>query len=399
MVSHLNTDMIRPSSPESVTDSQSLASSVNKQPQAWRHYIEKLNTQLDELISRNEALLTANEITQELHNELNQAKTEVIQLQAVNVHLQQQVNRLASIELSTKVQWTLKYPDSVMFNGDRIKLCPFLTQLWLKLSSNADWFLTEKDKLGYTVSHLEGITANQILLYVTRDGVNTLLVPSVEILTTLLTQAFSDPNSKITAQQKMHNLKQANWDFSTYLAEFLHLTSDTEYDDNTKLTALREGLSHELHVLLLTILNESDNFDDYVKLLQKLDSKQQVKKQRTKTYAACTSASIITVSTTCINPDNANNTLSLINVICSTPTVSSTFTMTGTHSEPMNLSSGCFVKLSQEEKDCRNCEELCQYCEGAKHIARVCLNISKSRPMHVTELNTSFSTDKVSENA
>ena len=148
----------------------------------------------------------------------------------------------------------------------------------------------------------------------------------------------------------MHNLKQANWDFSTYLAEFLHLAPDTEYDDNTKLAALREGLSHELRALLLTILNESDNFDDYVKLLQKLNSKQQVKKQRTKTYAACTSASTITVSTTCINPDNTNNTLSLINVTCSTPTVSSTFTMTGTHPEPMNLSSGRFVKLSQEEK-------------------------------------------------
>ena len=80
MMSHLNTDMIRSSSPESVTDGQSLASSVNKQPQAWGHYIEKLNTQLDELISRNEALLTADEITQELHNELNQARTEVIQL-------------------------------------------------------------------------------------------------------------------------------------------------------------------------------------------------------------------------------------------------------------------------------------------------------------------------------
>ena len=87
-----------------VTDGQSLASSVNKQPQAWEHYIEKLNTQLNELISRNQALLTANETTQELCNELNQARTEVVQLQAVNVHLQQQVNRLASIELSTKVQ-------------------------------------------------------------------------------------------------------------------------------------------------------------------------------------------------------------------------------------------------------------------------------------------------------
>ena len=197
----------------------------------------------------------------------------------------------------------------------------------------------------------------------------------------------------------MHNLKQANWDFSTYLAEFLRLALDTEYDNNTKLAALREGLSHELCALLLTILNKSDNFDDYVKLLQKLNSKQQVKKQWTKTYAAHTSASIITVSTTCINSDNTNNTLSLINVTHSTPTASSIFTMTGTHSEPMNLSSDCFVKLSQEEKDCRNCEELCWYCEGAEHIARVCLNIGKSRSMHVTELNTSFSTDKVLENA
>ena len=196
----------------------------------------------------------------------------------------------------------------------------------------------------------------------------------------------------------MHNLKQANWDFSTYLAEFLRLAPDTEYDDNTKLTALREGLSHELHALLLTILNEPDNFDDYVKLLQKLDNKQQVKKQRTKTYAARTSASTITVSTTCINPGNANNTPSLINVTCSMPTASSTSTMTGTHPEPMNLSSGRFVKLSQEEKDCRNREGLCQYCEGAGHIARVCPNISKSRPMHVAELDTSSSTDKVSEN-
>ena len=71
MVSHLDTDMIRSSPPESVTDDQSLASSVNKQPQAWGHYIKKLNTQLDELISRNEALLTADKITQELYNKLN----------------------------------------------------------------------------------------------------------------------------------------------------------------------------------------------------------------------------------------------------------------------------------------------------------------------------------------
>ena len=97
-----------------------------------------------------------------------------------------------------------------MFNSDRVKLYSFLTQLLLKLSLNADWFFTEKDKLRYTVSYLEGTAANQILPYVTEDDVNTLLMLSVEILTTLLTQAFSDSNSKITAQQEMHNLKQAN---------------------------------------------------------------------------------------------------------------------------------------------------------------------------------------------
>ena len=60
------------------------------------------------------------------------------------------------------------------------------------------------------MSRLEGTAANQILPYVIRDDVNTLLVLSVEILTTLLTQAFSDSNPKITAQQEMHNLKQIN---------------------------------------------------------------------------------------------------------------------------------------------------------------------------------------------
>ena len=60
------------------------------------------------------------------------------------------------------------------------------------------------------MSHLKGAAANQVLPYITRDGVNTQLLSSVEALTTLLTQAFGDQNPKVTAQQEMHNLKQAN---------------------------------------------------------------------------------------------------------------------------------------------------------------------------------------------
>ena len=104
MLSHTNTSIVKPSPPCSVTDVQSLASAVNKQPQAWGEYIKALNTQLDELIGRNEALLTADETTQEMRYTLDQAKTEIIQLRAVNKHLQQQVDRLVSTRSNTKVQ-------------------------------------------------------------------------------------------------------------------------------------------------------------------------------------------------------------------------------------------------------------------------------------------------------
>ena len=218
MLSHTNTSIVKPSPPRSITDVQSLALAVNEQPQPWGEYIKGLNTQLDELIGRNEALLTANGTTQEMRYTLDQAKTEIIQLWAVNKHLQQQVDHLVSTGSNTKVQQTPKYPDPEMFNRDCIKLCPFLTQLWLKLSSNTDWFSTEKEKLGYTVSCLKGAAANQVLPYITRDGVNTQLLLSVEALTTLLTQAFGDSNPKVTAQWEMHNLKQANRDFGTYFA-------------------------------------------------------------------------------------------------------------------------------------------------------------------------------------
>ena len=104
MLSHTNTSILKPSPPCSVTDVQSFASAVNEQPQAWGEYIKALNTQLDELVGRNEALLMANKTTQEIHNSFGQAKTKIIQLQADNEYLQQQVDCLVSTGSNTKVQ-------------------------------------------------------------------------------------------------------------------------------------------------------------------------------------------------------------------------------------------------------------------------------------------------------
>ena len=104
MLPQSNTGIVKPSPPQSVTDVQSVASPVNKQPQAWGEYIKTLNIQLDEHIGRNEVLLTANETTQEMYKNLDQARTEIIQLQAVIKYLQWQVDRLISTGSNTKVQ-------------------------------------------------------------------------------------------------------------------------------------------------------------------------------------------------------------------------------------------------------------------------------------------------------
>ena len=190
----------------------------------------------------------------------------------------------------------------------------------------------------------------------------------------------------------MHNLKQANRDFSTYLAEFLRIAPDTEYDDNTKLAALREGLSHELRMTLMNIMDKPDTFDEYVTLLQKIDSKQQAEKHRVKSYTPRT------VNTPRVNTGNNTSFASIVRSSSinppSVPATQPVTTMTGTHPGPMDLSSGRFQKLSQEEKDRRTREGLCQYCGGAGHIARVCPNIGKPKPIRIAELDVSSNTEK-----
>jgi len=48
-----------------------------------------------------------------------------------------------------------KLSDSLIFNKDWKELCLFVTKLCLKLSENADWFLTDRNKINYVMSYLE----------------------------------------------------------------------------------------------------------------------------------------------------------------------------------------------------------------------------------------------------
>ena len=43
----------------------------------------------------------------------------------------------------------------------------------------------------------------------------------------ILETTFGDPDRVATAERKLRSLRQANWDFSTYYAEFTRYAADT----------------------------------------------------------------------------------------------------------------------------------------------------------------------------
>ena len=89
-------------------------------------------------------------------------------------------------------------------------------------------------------------------------------------LISILDTAFGDPDKVATAERKLRNLRQANRDFSTYYAEFVHYAANTTWNEAAKRSQLEEGLCHELKNDLIA-RNDPMLFVAFISLLQKLD--------------------------------------------------------------------------------------------------------------------------------
>ena len=157
----------------------------------------------------------------------------------------------------------LKIPDPKKYKGDRDKLRPFLTQLRLKAALYPD----DQSKLCYAVFLLEDCALDQITPHIKDDRID--LADLAELIGILET-AFGDPDRVAIVERKLRSLRQANWDFSTYYAEFTSYAADTNWNEVAKRLPLEEGLCHELKNDLIA-RDEPELFADFVTLLQKLD--------------------------------------------------------------------------------------------------------------------------------
>jgi len=196
-------------------------------------------------------------------------------------------------------------------------------------------------RLAYAVGFLKGKAYEQILPLIDEGNIN---IVSVEALITLLENAFGDPDRVRTAERNLQSLRQKNRNFSDYLADIERYAGEVSWNDAAKQTSLYEGLSAELKDALVT-LDTSDELDQYIILLKRVDNK------------------ILSCAPECKGSSSTWRSPTTTPITTPKPAAppTNTTTATGTQVSPMDLSAGR-RRLSQAQRQDRMRRGQCFYC-------------------------------------
>jgi len=177
-------------------------------------------------------------------------------------------DRLASTDAPNRSRGA-KISHPTIYEGNRNTLEGFVAQLRLKLFSDPTRFPTPAIRMAYTFNRLQGQAQAQVLPFI--KGM-TIKLKDAEDIIRILQNAFGDPDPVATARTKLANLKQGKKEFNTYFAEFQMLVSKFNCNEDAKLDALRERMSHDLRRLLLGTTKKL-TFDELVALSKETDTK------------------------------------------------------------------------------------------------------------------------------
>lgn len=266
-------------------------------------------------------------------------------------------NRLASAEPPDRTRGE-KISDPPMYDGNREALEGFVAQLRLKLFSDPTRFPTPALRMAYTFNRLQGRAQAQILPFITEGTID---LSDAEEIIQILRNAFGDPDPVATARAKLANLKQGKKEFNAYFAEFQMLVSKLNWNEDAKMDALREGMSHDLRRLLLG-RTKNLTFDALVALCQETDNESRAihlsegrSHQHHRTHQ--NQSQPRTPAATSFPTSN---------------TVSNSYGQTP-HPDAMDLSAASGRgKISEEERVARMREGRCLYCGMPGHMARHC---------------------------
>lgn len=207
----------------------------------------------------------------QLQGSYEDLRQRAVELGGENERLNGWVDRLISDPGTPNPRRREKVPDPEKFsgNGGTGKFDAWMSGMSIKFNIDHDRFTNEDHKLAYLYGHLDGSAKQLLRPYFQIDGV--IKLRDTKEAFALLKQHYEDPDRLKTAEFEIRKLRQKDGTFSAYLANFTRLAAELEWNDQAKLSQIREGLSNELKTALV-YREVPDGYDDFIALCMKQDN-------------------------------------------------------------------------------------------------------------------------------
>ncbi len=172
----------------------------------------------------------------------------------------------------------VKLPNSPIFIGtDDPTWKTWNIKIADKLDVNANHYPTEKIRIAYVVSRLEGDADQQT--YAKRRVDASSLYQSLSELLKHLKEIYEDQNLIRKCRREYVALKQLNKPFSSFYSEFTRIFSFLNYDDVTLMNDIQNKINNRLQNALSVCLIEFSSLDKLKTFLQDVNNKQRVNYQ------------------------------------------------------------------------------------------------------------------------
>ena len=197
----------------------------------------------------------------------------------------------------------------------------------------------------------------------------------MEVIYNILKRTYGDVNPKQTARTKLHQLKQTNKEFESFLGEFQRLAVKSETSEDHLRDILLDNISKELKNRVFFIIPIPIDYHNLVELLRTLD------------YQARSIGSLYNFYPRTNVHIGSNAPRALSHTTVPVPKVSVTTTVpstaSGTHLGLMNIL-GSVRRVSLEKRERRHRLGLYHYCGEEGYIAFKCTK--KGRRLYIAEV-------------
>lgn len=283
---------------------------------------------------------------QELYAVFQQLHQENLDMRNNMDLLQQQSNNLiAHATVPKTIEPKIAFPEK--FDGTRSKFRGFLNQIRLIIQMNPRRYPDDATQVGLLGSLLSGPALSWLAPYI---EANSLLLKDFKSFVAELEATFGETDKTFAAANKIRALRQGSRPASTYAAEFRQISCDLAWNDEALIAQFRAGLRDDVKDLMLT-QDDVQTVNGIIAQAVRCDNRLFERRQEKRSL-------ISTIPTK--RPEN--------------PTDGSRSSVQAESGPvPMQLDSARTKgPLTEAEKQRRRANNLCLYCGGPGHLARVC---------------------------